>query len=170
MFICALWGRKGYISEAYMGKYINGFLIKGRCQKTVWFTSLSFPSPPQSPNVALSMFSKVNSSFLHQRDRLKFPLKNMGLQIKTSEFYFSLLYHTKILQTKADVSSVTNIYGCLFFFLFSCITGTWIGSSKQCIGFKLSDSHASLWEAHSENPVISQRIYSFLSSFIRSLC
>lgn len=57
-----------------------------------------------------------------------------------------------------------------FFFLFSCITGTWIGSSKQCIGFKLSDSHASLWEAHSENPVISQRIYSFLSSFIRSLC
>lgn len=41
---------------------------------------------------------------------------------------------------------------------------TLAASSKQHPGFKLNSSHRSLWEAHSKNPVISQRIYSFLSS------
>lgn len=52
--------------------------------------------------------------------------------------------------------------------LWSC--STLAASSKQCPGFKLNSSPRSLREAHSKNSVISQRIYSFLSSFRRSLC
>lgn len=91
VFMLALSGEERYISEASVGKYINGFLIiRGRCQK-LFDLPLSLL---QAPNASLSMFSKVNSNFLHLKDRINSSSKP-ELQINIRVLLLSPLPYQK---------------------------------------------------------------------------